>query len=154
MRDEVMCKKAMVLGGALAIGALLGGCATQKVATPAQSHASSSVAAQLRDGADRGVALAPNVVQGTVIGGSIGWRMDSRDRHVAGLALSDNVAREPTRWYNTETGIHYVLVPISTFDGPDGPCRRFDMVATTGGHPQFADGLACRQADGRWVETR
>jgi surface antigen len=155
MRDEIMCKTALLLGGALAVGILISGCATQKAVTPAESHpAVGTVAAQLRDGTDRRVALAPNVVQGTVIGGSIGWRMDALDRHVAGLALSDSAPQQATRWYNTETGIHYVLVPTDSFAGPDGPCRNFNMVANASGHPQFADGLACRQPDGRWVETR
>lgn len=150
-----MRKAAVVLGGALAIGALLGGCATQKLATPAELHQGSrDVAGQLRDGADSGVELTSNVIQGTVIGGSIGQYMDARDRHVAGLALSDDAARQATRWYNTDTGVRYVLVPVSTFEGPEGPCRRFTMVASASGQPRFIDGLACQQADGRWIETR
>ncbi len=150
-----MRKAAMVLGGALAAVTLLGGCATQQAAMPAESHTPpGGVAAQLRDDTNSKIALAPRVVQGTVIGSSIGWRMDAVDRHVAGLALSDNATHQPTRWYNSGTGIHYVLVPVDTFDGPDGPCRNFHMVASAGGYPQFADGLACRQPDGRWVETR
>lgn len=150
-----MRKAAMVLRGALAVAALLGGCATQKAATLAQLHGGSgSLAAPLRDASDRSVAFAPDVVQGTAIGTSIGPRMDAQDRHVAGLALSDNATRQAARWYNDETGIRYVLVPMDTFEGPEGPCRNFNMVATASSGPQFADGLACRQPDGRWVETR
>lgn len=149
-----MHKSTMILGGAFAIGALLGGCATRMAATPAALQGSRAVAGQLRDGAGSSVELTSNVVRGTVIGGSVGQHMDAQDRHIAGLALSDAAARQAIRWYNTDTGIRYVLVPVSTFEGPDGPCRRFTIVASASGQPQFADGLACQQSDGRWIETR
>ena len=145
----------IVLSSVLVAGAFVSGCATQRVATSQQPQAApSTVAGQLRDGADGSVAIVPHAFAGTVIGGSIAPNMDAQDLHVAGLALTDAVTQQPTRWHNADTGFEYVLVPTATFQGPDGPCRRFSMVASRNGSPQFADGIACRQADGRWLVTR
>jgi surface antigen len=144
-----------LLSGVLVAGALASGCATQKAATSQQSQgAPATVAGQLHDGADSSVAIVPHAFAGTVIGGSIAPNMDSQDLHVAGLALTDAGTQQPTRWHNADTGFEYVLVPTATFQGPDGPCRKFSMVASRNGSPQFADGIACRQPDGRWLVTR
>lgn len=145
----------LLWGAVMAAGVLVSGCATQKVASSGQPQvAPATVAGQLRDGADRNVAILPHIVPGTIIGGTIAPRMDAQDLHVAGLALADAPTRQATRWLNADTGIRYVLVPTATFRGPDGPCRKFSMVASRNGRPQFADGIACQQPDGSWIVTR
>lgn len=149
-----MSNVSLLLGG-VAAGILSCGCATQKAVSSGQPQAvPPTVAGQLHDGADRNVAILPHLVPGTIIGGTIAPHMDAQDLHVAGLALADDPTRQATRWLNTDTGIAYVLVPTATFQGPDGPCRSFSMVASRNGRPQFADGIACRQADGTWIVTR
>jgi surface antigen len=144
-----------MLSSVLVAGAVLSGCATQRAATSQQRQVgSATVAGQLRDGADGSVAIVPHAFAGTVIGSSIAPNMDAQDLHVAGLALTDAAIRQSTRWHNADTGFEYVLVPTATFQGPDGPCRKFTIVASHNGGPQFADGIACRQPDGRWLVTR
>lgn len=145
----------MVLSSVLVAGAFVSGCATQRVATSRHPQAApATVAGQLRDGADGSVTIVPHAFAGTVIGSSIAPNMDSEDLHVAGLALTDAPTRQSTRWHNADTGFEYVLVPTATFQGPDGPCRKFTIVASHNRGPQFADGIACRQPDGRWLVTR
>lgn len=150
-----MLKVSLLWGGVVAAAVLISGCATPNaVSSGAAQAAPATVAGQLRDGADRNVAILPHIVPGTILGGTIAPRMDAQDLHVAGLALTDDATRQTTRWLNEDTGIQYVLVPTATFEGPDGPCRKFSMVASRKGHPQFADGIACRQPDGSWIVTR
>src|SRR5579883_918879 len=122
----------ILLSSVLVAGALASGCATQRAAisqAPQAAAARPTVAGQLRDGSGGNVAIIPHAFAGTEIGSSIAPNMDAEDLHVAGLALTDARTQQSTRWHNAATGVEYVLVPTATFQGPDGQCRKFTMVA-------------------------
>ena len=142
--------RAVILGCALA----LAGCQTQ----PTQEQSGMVVGgllggvlgSQVGEGSGRTVATIVGTMVGAVIGGSVGRSMDDQDRMKTAMALEDVRTGVPTQWRNPDTGNTYTVVPTSTYETAEGPCREYTMDAVVSGKKERVYGKACRQSDGSW----
>lgn len=80
------------------------------------------------------------------------------DRVLAEDAAQRALERERSgtavKWQNPENGHSGVFTPLNSFRSPDGrDCRDFEHAVTINGRTEATKGTACRQPDGRWLET-
>lgn len=142
--------RAVLLGCVLA----LAGCQTQ----PTQEQGGMVVGgilggvlgSQVGEGSGRTVATVVGTMVGAMIGGTVGRSMDEQDRMKTSMALENVRTGVPTQWRNPDTGNAYTVVPTSTYETAEGPCRDYTVDAVVNGKKERVTGKACRQPDGTW----
>lgn len=105
---------------------------------------------EIGSGHGRTAATVIGTLIGTTIGGNVGRSMDKTDRLNVARSLETVRTGVGTTWRNPDTGYQYRVVPTSTFEVNNTPCREYTVDATIGGKTEQIYGTACRQADGSW----
>lgn len=108
-------------------------------------------------GTGKAVAVGVGAVAGALLGGYIGHSMDSSDKAQCSHALSHNASQQSSQWKNKNTGMSYNMTPTSNMMAYQGNpnCRRYTTTATNNdGKSQTSSGVACRQANGDWLEMK
>lgn len=106
---------------------------------------------QVGSGSGRDVAIVAGALAGSMIGGSVGRSMDELDRLRTAQTLETVRTGVQSSWRNPDTGNTYTVVPTSTVETPQGPCREYTIDAVIGGRTEQVRGTACRSADGSWL---
>lgn len=104
--------------------------------------------------ADQGLAIMAGAIMGGLIGGDIGRDMDRQDQQYMQDVLERNSSYQSSGWDNPDTGRHYVVTPIRTYEYNRRPCREYTVEATIEGRRRDVRGTACRDEDGYWRATR
>lgn len=118
----------------LVVGALVGGL----------------LGSQIGEGHGRTAATIVGTMLGAAVGGNVGRSMDESDRRKTAHSLETLRTGVQSRWRNPDTGNEYTLVPMRTWDTPQGPCREYELQAVIARRMESITGTACRQADGSW----
>jgi len=149
-----MVSKTLIALGAASLLAL-SGCATG----PTQEQTGAVVGgalggllgAQVGGGRGTTAAIIAGTLAGAAIGGSIGRTMDTVDRGQLAGALEQTPDNRSVAWQNPNTGAQYQVTPQRTFRSGGRDCREYTMLAYLNGQPEEVTGVACRDAQGRWV---
>jgi surface antigen len=107
--------------------------------------------AQVGGGRGTTAAIIAGTLAGAVIGGSVGRTMDTVDRGQLAGALEQVPDNRSVAWQNPNTGAQYEVTPQRTFRSGGRDCREYTMLAYLNGRPEEVTGVACRDAQGRWV---
>lgn len=92
---------------------------------------------------------------GPLVGPRIGRMMEEVDHHCIGRTLEYAPDRHSVRWKNDVKDLAYVIVPVRTFQNPNGLyCREYLASATVAGKALEALASACRSASGAWKLLR
>lgn len=148
-RTGIICSATLAL-------AVLGGCDTPPQRQQEQAGVvigavvGGLLGSQVGHGGGRTAATIVGTMVGAVVGGNVGRSMDETDRLKTAHALETVRTGVPTRWRNPDTGYQYNVVPIRTYEAPQGPCREYTVDAVVGGRTEKVYGTACRQPDGSW----
>ncbi len=95
---------------------------------------------------------AADVVNGALVGGTIGAAMDAYDQRCVGRVLELGADHEAVVWHNQTSDTAYRVVPVKTFERVTGlVCRVFAIQATTSADSQAVYQSACRQMNGSWT---
>lgn len=122
------------------VGLAAGGVGSETVAAASPSKAPYAVA---------GAAAGP------LVGPRIGRMMDEVDHHCIGRTLEYAPDRHSVRWKNDLKALAYAIVPVRTFQNPNGLyCREYLASATVGGKALEALASACRGSNGAWKLLR
>lgn len=105
---------------------------------------------EIGSGHGRTIATIVGTMVGTSIGGNVGRSMDETDRLNVSRSLETVRTGVATSWKNPDTGNHYSMVPTSTIEKGEQPCREYQIDATVGGKAEKIYGTACRNPDGSW----
>lgn len=134
-------------------GILGGRCNWQAVGTVVGGVVGGTIGSQV-EGEGRTVAILLGSVLGAVIGNQIGHAIDEQDRACMGHALE--LARDNQRvsWQNPQSGIAYVITPLSRTERSGSTCRNYQLRVTSAGHGDAAHGVACRRTDDTWEFVR
>lgn len=152
-----MKKLAMVIGcSILSLG--LVGCENttrQDVGMLAGGILGGALGTQIGHGHGRTAAIIGGTLLGSFLGGAIGKSMDDTDRLKMQQALENNRTNQTSSWTNPDTGAHYEVKPVRTYQtktsaGKPQYCREFLSEAMINGEKQKIYGKACRQPDGSW----
>jgi surface antigen len=142
------------IGTATLLVAFIAGCAVpvtqEQSGTVIGGVVGGVVGSQFGRGDGRTAATIIGALIGASVGGNIGRSMDNNDRMRIAQALETQPLNTPTQWVNPDNRNAYTVVPIRTYDSPNGPCREYTMDAVIGGRVEKVVGNACRQADGSW----
>ena len=150
---------------ALALAALLGGCAgdpytgtgpKENTGTLVGALAGAAIGSQI--GGSTGSRIAAGMA-GAAIGGLLGNRigaaMDDEDRARAYAAqmqaLESGPSGAPVAWRNPDSGRYGTVVPGPSYQQAGNTCRTFTHTVYLDGRPQTARGTACRNPDGTWT---
>ncbi len=92
---------------------------------------------------------------GPLVGPRIGRMMDEVDHHCIGRTLEYAPDRHSVRWKNEVKNLAYAIVPVRTFQNPNGLyCREYLASATVAGKALEALASACRGSNGAWKLLR
>jgi len=105
---------------------------------------------EIGGGHGRTAATVIGTLIGTTIGGNVGRSMDKTDRLNVAHSLENVRTGVGTTWRNPDTGYRYRVVPTSTYEENNAPCREYTLEASIGGKTEQIYGTACRQVDGSW----
>jgi len=83
-------------------------------------------------------------------GAAWGRNLDRLDRQQRQLALEQTRTNASKTWTNPDTGAEHRVVPVRTYQAPQGYCREFQHDVVIAGKRQQTYGTACRQPDGTW----
>jgi surface antigen len=111
----------------------------------------------LASGAGAGWVIAAGAVVGALVGGAIGHSMDSTDSVNMNTAMDKNTINEPSNWTNDKTGMWYKIVPTSGVIQYKGStyCRHYMAYGKShSGKIVKTKGIACRDANGMWMQVR
>ena len=100
---------------------------------------------------DRAVATVIGAVVGAVIGAQVGRRMDDADRACVGHALELADSGRAVHWINEESGVTYLLSPLSDYEQAGRAYREFSLEVTAGNKRDVSRQKACRGTDGVWA---
>ena len=114
-----------------------------------------AIGTQVGHGDGRTIAIIGGTLLGGALGGAIGKNMDDTDRLKMQQVLEQNRTNQTSSWTNPDTGAHYQVKPVRTYDRPASSgrkqyCREFINEAVIAGKKQQIYGTACRQPDGNW----
>lgn len=126
---------------AIALAGFLAGCTTTNTSNSGPTE--QAVAASIMD-----------AMNGGLIGGSLGAKLDARDKR-KGLeaeyrALEYGAAGQAVAW-GDETGISGAVVAASPYRVGSQDCRQYMHTVKDRGGSQSARGTACRNPDGSWT---
>lgn len=87
-----------------------------------------------------------------LLGNQVGGGMDSGDRFCFSQSLEYGYDQRPIAWVNQNTNSQYHIVPLRSYQNPNGNwCREFNYQLTQNGTlMDTATKVACRMADGNW----
>ena len=153
-----MDMKTKLIVGSLIIASFVTGCENPKQAIGTVGGGALGAWAGSTIGSGRGqvVATAVGAVAGALAGGYVGQQLDQADKAKAERtyqqALESSPVGKTAQWRNPDSGNHGTIVPIKTYQSPQGQhCREFQQTITVGGKTERAYGTACRQPDGHWL---
>ncbi|SEP87936.1 Surface antigen [Ectothiorhodospira magna] len=109
------------------------------------------VGGQVGAGRGRTAAIIAGTLAGAAIGGSVGRTMDEVDRMKVSRALETSPDHRPVAWQNPNTGHTFQATPTRTFQSAGQDCREYTVVGNMSGSRETITGVACRDAQGRWV---
>jgi len=106
---------------------------------------------QVGGGHGQDIATAIGVFAGALAGASIGRSLDQLDELNTRKALETTPTSKTSSWVNPDSGNHYSVTPVKTWENNDGRyCREYQSTVTVAGKQVQSYGTACRQADGSW----
>jgi surface antigen len=134
-------------------GILNGRCNWQALGTAVGGAVGGAIGSQVK-GEGRTVAILLGSVLGAVIGNQIGRAIDEQDRACIGHALELAPDNQRLSWQNPQTGVAYVITPLSRTERSGSTCRKYQLQVTSAGRTDATDGVACRGADDTWEFVR
>lgn len=146
----------LIKAGTVVVLALsLGACATQ----PSQQQTGAAIGGvlggllgtQVGGGRGQTAAIIAGTLAGAAIGGAVGRNMDETDRLRLQRTLETAPDNRTVAWNNPNTGVRYQATPTRTFQSSGQDCREYRIHGEIDGQPETIVGMACRDAQGRWV---
>jgi surface antigen len=106
---------------------------------------------QIGGGSGKVAAIIGGTLAGAALGSYVGGYMDRADQQRMSHSLENQPTGQTTTWRNPDTGHHYQVTPVRTYQTSEGRyCREFTTKVKIGGRMEDAYGTACRMPDGSW----
>jgi surface antigen len=106
---------------------------------------------QIGGGTGKIAAIIGGTLAGVALGSYMGGYMDRSDQQRVSRTLETQPAGQASAWRNPDTGHHYQVTPVRTYQAAEGRyCREFTTQVNIGGRVEDAYGTACRMPDGSW----
>ncbi len=108
------------------------------------------------DGTGQMAAIAAGTLLGAWAGGALGRRLSPQDQQMAATSAQNSFEYEPigttSSWQNPQSGNQGSFTPTtSSYEARNGQtCRKYQSTVVIEGRTEYADGIACKQADGSW----
>lgn len=142
---------AVVAGSALALAGCATGPTNEQTGAVLGGVLGGLAGTQIGAGTGRTAAIIGGTLIGAAIGGAIGRSMDTTDRQRLFSTLESQPDHRTTAWRNPNTGYQYQATPVRTFQSSGRDCREYQMRAEIDGRWETINGVACRDAQGRWI---
>lgn len=111
---------------------------------------------QIGKGTGQLAATAGGVLLGAWLGGQAGQYLTQQDQQMAASTAQNSFEYEPigtsSTWQNPQTGNQGSFTPTTqTYTAQNGQtCRKYQSTVVIEGNTEYAEGIACKQADGSW----
>jgi surface antigen len=106
---------------------------------------------QIGGGSGKAAAIIGGTLAGVALGSYMGGYMDRADQQRVSRTLETQPIGQTSAWRNPDTGHHYQVTPVRTYQAAEGRyCREFTTHVTIGNRVEDAYGTACRMPDGSW----
>lgn len=123
------------LNGGSAIGAIAGGL----------------IGNQVGSGRGRVLATVGGALLGAIVGNGIYRGIQASDEQRVARVLESTPSGQTISWKNPDTGNSFRVTPSPAFKGADRrDCREYRTWAFIDGYEKELNGIACRDAQGRW----
>lgn len=138
-----------------ALALTLGGCATgptqQQTGAVIGGALGGVMGSHIGGGTGRTAAIIAGTLAGAMIGGAIGRTMDVTDQRYVSNTLETVPDNRSVAWRNPNTGNTFETTPTRTFQSSGRDCREYRIQGEIDGRLETITGLACRDAQGRWI---